>query len=183
MIIPSFFAADVHTHIINSSSITSQVKTQQAFWPMFCTFNSGDSGEQRSVWNKSLLCSPHLENRWPSLCWSEVQMEQACAATTHFFRRLRWSVAALKFCFVVSALGVYLQGKPRNIQTRARLCIGNEVQVLCVRRDQNVARTGLRFGSDADEAAQWNVRFCKGAQLHPQVLKQIKWIKEIKCSL
>lgn len=116
MIIPSFFAADVHTHIINSSSITSQVKTQQAFWPMFCTFNSGDSGEQRSVWNKSLLCSPHLENRWPSLCWSEVQMEQACAATTHFFRRLRWSVAALKFCFVVSALGVYLQGKPRNIQ-------------------------------------------------------------------
>lgn len=39
-------------------------------------------------------------------------------------------------------------------KTRARLCIGNEVKLVCVRRDQRIARTGLRFGSDADEAAQ-----------------------------
>lgn len=65
-------------------------------------------------------------------------MEPA-AATTHFFRRLRWSVAALEFGFLVRVEGLYLQGKTRKNakHEHVRVCVGEEVKHVCVRcRDQ-----------------------------------------------
>lgn len=61
--------------LINSSSITSPVKTQQAFWAMFAAaLLIQGTQENKRVFGKGPFHAG-LENCWPSLCWSEAQME------------------------------------------------------------------------------------------------------------